>query len=200
MEKANFDPVAYWTGMGFPIEMLKVVQGSGGKEAVCEYCGHKVDLFGGCLERHAEGAQHKMRVKTYKINTESKIQAFKTGYPLEAVQEIKDDLKRMSGKVVDKEHMETKKRDRSPALVVELDTPPVPLKEKKRKSMREIILAECTEQLNKVRDECITNLKNAQAEYEAEVKKIDWKALIAEEARNHVRNMVKNAFENETAE
>lgn len=66
--------------------------------------------------------------------------------------------------------------------------------------MREIILAECTEQLNKVRDECITNLKNAQAEYEAEVKKIDWKALIAEEARNHVRNMVKNAFENETAE
>lgn len=111
MEKANFDPVAYWTGMGFPIEMLKVVQGSGGKEAVCEYCGHKVDLFGGCLERHAEGAQHKMRVKTYKINTESKIQAFKTGYPLEAVQELKDDLKRMSGKVVDKEHMETKKRD-----------------------------------------------------------------------------------------
>jgi hypothetical protein len=184
MEKANFDPAAYWTGLGLPIEMLKVVQGSGGKEAVCEYCACKVDLFGGYLERHTDGAQHKMRVKTYKINTESKIQAFKTGYPLESVQSKKRDWLEL---------------DTSPALVDATRPSPPPKEEKKRKTMSEIIRAECTEQLNKVRDECITKLKNAQAEYvmecEAELKKIDWKALIAEEARNHVRNMVKDMFE-----
>jgi hypothetical protein len=188
METSIFDPAVYWTGLGLPIEMLKVVQGSGGKEAVCEYCGYKVELFGGYLQRHTDGSRHKMNVKAYKINTESKIQAFKTGYPLESVPKTNDD--------------KSKKRERSPAPP---PPPPPPGEEPKKKklTMSEIIRAECSEQLNKVRDECMTRLKNAQVEYvaecEAELKKIDWKALITEEARNHVRNMVKDMFEKEAS-
>lgn len=181
MEKTNFDPAAYWTNLGFPIEMLKIVPGSGGKEAVCEYCGYKVELFGGYLERHAENPRHKMNVNTYRINTESKIQAFKTGYPLPG----------------------EKKRERSPSPVKKGTPPPPPEEPKKRKTMSDAIRAECAEQLNKVRDECITRIKNAQmesvAECEAVLKKIDWKALIEEEARNHVKNMVKDMFEKETS-
>ena len=180
MEKTNFDPVVYWMGLGLPIEMLKIVPGSGGKDAVCEYCGYKLELFGGYLERHTDTARHKMNVNTYKINTESKIQA-------------------------------DKKRQRSPSPTrkgTSPSPPPVVVVEeepkKKKPTLSDIIRTECAEQLIKVRDECVTRLKTAHlqyiTEYEAELKKIDWKALIAEEARNHVRNMVKDMFEKEATE
>lgn len=165
-----FDPVVFWIEEHkLPIEMLKIVPNTGGKRATCMYCGYNLDVDRRTLERHLELDRHKAEVKAFHskkmIQEQQKLlDEFKREKELkELAQKTKTTI------VVKTEVKEThsKKRERSPAPPLvhpEKEQELVPMPEEKRRKC--------------IRDDCID-----------EIKKIDWKALIAEEARNLVKDM-----------
>lgn len=199
-----FDPVVFWTEEHkLPIEMLKIVPNTGGgKRATCMYCGYGLNINRREIERHLETKNHQNRV---------------------AEKELKDELKRMQGKVVDKEHRtpevvveKSRKRER-----VELDTtppiagetspappPPHPValvpEEKKRKSIRDQLRNECFVQIKIAQEEYAQQLMNARKESMeeciAELKRLDWKTIIKEQATEYVKNMIDDIINSESSE
>lgn len=116
--------------------------------------------------------------------------------------ELKDELKRMESKVSDKEHKvveKSNKRERSPSPIREdASSQPVvvvPLpEEKRRKSIRDQLRDECFVQIKIAQEECAQQLTNARKEAMeeciAELKRIDWKTIIKEQAIEYAKNMI----------
>lgn len=193
-----FDPVVFWTEEHkLPIEMLKIVPNTGGKRATCMYCGYGLNINRREIERHLETKNHQNRV------TEK---------------ELKDELKRMQGKVVDKEHRtpevvveKSNKRERgetspAPPLAHPEKEKPVALvpEEKKRKSIRDQLRNECFVQIKIAQEEYAQQLMNARKESMeeciAELKRLDWKTIIKEQATEYVKNMIDDIINSESSE